>query len=167
MERLERKRAQVAEALARMPLGGREELVVGQIMTPGPNCISPQTSALELVRMFHAKQFRHLLVTDTRGQLLGVISDRDVLRCFGPTGCPDKEVLAGIHAAELMSTDVVTISPQVPISAALKLIVDEGISSLPVLAEGLLVGILTNTDLHIVLQMTLLHMARNEETWAR
>jgi acetoin utilization protein AcuB len=153
MDRLERKRAQVADAVTQVRQGQRAGLVVGHIMTPAPSCISPETSALELVRLFHAKQFRHLLVTDQQGKLLGVISDRDVLRCFGPSGSPHKDLLDSIPAGQLMSTDVVTIGPQDAITRAVKLMVEQGISSLPVLADGLLVGIITNTDLHIVLQL--------------
>ena len=38
---------------------------------------------------------------------------------------------------------------------AAALMLDEGISCLPVVREGTLLGILTNTDLHVVLQALL------------
>jgi predicted transcriptional regulator len=56
---------------------------------------------------------------------------------------------------ELMSTDLVTVRPETPLDQAVTLMVEEGISCLPVLNETELVGILTNTDLHVVLQVFL------------
>ncbi len=155
MERADAKRAQVLDALEnpQQAACGRS-LLVGDAMTVAPTCISPKTTALELIKLFHAKQFRHLLVTDVRARLIGVVSDRDVIRCLGPDR-PDRSLLAGITASELMSRDLVTIDPDVPLHKAVTLMVDEGISCLPVLAEGALVGILTNTDLHLALQVLL------------
>ena len=162
MDRTNAKRQQVIEALA--DVGGpdrNEGLTVSQVMTTTPSCIGPETTALELVKLFHAKQFRHLLVTGSGDRLVGVISDRDVIRCLGPDRRPDRSVLAGITAAQIMSTDLVTIVPTMPLERAVVLMIEEGISCLPVLIEGTLVGILTNTDLHLVLQVLLQHASRS------
>jgi len=156
VDRIDLKRAQVLDALSHQCADqGENPLIVGQVMTAAPSCISPEMTAFELVRMFHGHEFRHLLVTDKRGYLLGVVSDRDVIRCFGPGDAPDRERLAQVTAAELMSTDVVTTSPQASLVKAVSLMLIEGISCLPVLTDGALVGILTNTDLHVVLQTLL------------
>jgi len=155
MDRLERKRSQVREAVGDFGALDRQGgISVGQVMTPEPNCIPAETNALELVRLFHAKQFRHLLVTGEEG-LLGVISDRDVIRCLGPDHSPQRATLTRITAAEIMSCDVVTVAPETPLEKAVALMLEEGISCLPVVREGGLVGILTNTDLHVVLQILL------------
>ena len=115
MHRLDVKRIQIADAL-RWCGGctGQGRLRVRDVMTPAPTCIASSTSVLDVVRMFHAKEFRHLLVTDTRGRLLGLVSDRDVLRCFGPGRYPNPDVLAGISAAEIMSADLLTVCPEQP-----------------------------------------------------
>jgi len=161
MSRIELKQRQVREALAGAPTHfGRTNLTVGRVMTAGPYCVRPETTALELVKLFHAKQFRHLMVTDQTDRLIGVVSDRDVIRCFGPESRPDHDVLEEISAGQVMSTDLVTIGPDTPLQKAVSLMIEEGISCLPVLAEGMLVGILTNTDLHVVLQQLLLQTLR-------
>ena len=73
MHRLEVKRIQIADALRWCGgCAGQGRLRVGDVMTPAPTCIASSTSVLDMVRMFHAKEFRHLLVTDTRGRLLGL-----------------------------------------------------------------------------------------------
>ena len=156
MERIELKRQQISSVLSTAHRRGRHgSVLVAQVMTAAPECVQLETSALELVRTFHAKGFRHLPVTDAGGRLVGIISDRDVLRALGPGEAPDRELLAGIPAADLMSTDLVTISPQHTLADAVDLLLEHGISSLPVLVDGILVGILTTTDLYLALQILL------------
>jgi len=155
MDRIDLKRVQILGTFEDLNRGqGEGELVVEQIMTALPSCVSVNTSVLELVRMIHAKAFRHLLVTNEQGELVGVISDRDVLRHLGP-GAADKEKLSQITAGDLMSRDLLTIRTHTPIMEAIGIMIDQGISCLPVLEQGRLVGIMTNTDLHILLQMML------------
>src|SRR6516162_9556000 len=117
--RLDVKRIQIREAVER--LGGcsaQGRLKVRDVMTPAPTCIASTTSVLDVVKMFHAKEFRHLLVTDPQGRLLGLVSDRDVLRCFGPGRYPDQERLAGISAMDIMSSDLITVSPEMSLASA-------------------------------------------------
>jgi acetoin utilization protein AcuB len=155
MDRLEKKRRQVIEALGETERLERQGgLSVGQVMTVSPSCVTPELNALELIKLFHAKGFRHLLVTQGE-RLVGVISDRDVIRCLGPGDTPQREVLAQTTAADVMSVDLVTVGPEMLLEKAAALMLDEGISCLPVVREGTLLGILTNTDLHVVLQALL------------
>ena len=112
---------------------------VEQVMTRVPKCVAPETTAYELVKVFHTKGFRPLLVTNYEGLLVGVVSDRDVLRCFGgPNHSPRREELESITVAELMSTDLITVGPDVPMQRAVGLMLQQGISCLPVLENGLL-----------------------------
>ena len=169
MDRVAVKRSQVYKALDDVERLNRQGgLLVGQIMTVVPSCIAPETSVLELIKLFRTKRFRHLLVTNSAEELVGVLSDRDVIRCLGPEERPDRERLGQITAADIMSTDLVTISPSTPVERALVLMIDEGISCLPVQAGGSLVGIVTNTDLHVSLQLLLetLRQAPVEESVA-
>lgn len=122
-------------------------LSVGEVMTPAPTCVRPSDSVLQLVRTFHDKQFRHLLVTDDDGRLVGIVSDRDVVRCFGPTAYPDQAQLAALRADAVMSPDVMTIDAEATVVAAIDLMHEQGFSSLPVLSDGRLVGIITTSDL--------------------
>jgi CBS domain-containing protein len=152
MDRINYKRNQLRETLLADHSGG---FCVAHVMTAEPSCVRRDTSVLELVELFHAKQFRHVLVVDHDERLVGVISDRDVLRCFGHEGAPKRSILAGIPVEEIMSGDLVTVGPETPLEQAVRLMIEEGIHCLPVLNESELVGILTNTDLHVVLQVFL------------
>ena len=156
MNRLEKKRESVLAVLRDVhrweEQGG---LIVEQVMTPAPKCISTEQSALDVVKLFHANEHRHLLVVEEPNQLVGVVSDRDVLRCFGPEKYPDPNRLATIPVAEIMSPDVITISPETPLDKAVTITVEHGISCLPVLSDGRLIGILTDTDLRLLLERLL------------
>jgi acetoin utilization protein AcuB len=163
MDRVEAKRMQVCEALEkenRKQLREQGGFLVAQVMTSRPSCISPDTTALELIGLFHTKQFRHLLVVDEEHRLIGIISDRDVLRCLGPAKRPDRAALAEITARDIMSTDLLTVTPGTLLERAVVLMIDQGVSCLPVLVGSTLVGIVTNTDLNVLLQMFLQSVPR-------
>ncbi len=150
------KQMQVDMALEHLGWGGsRDTLLVSQVMTVNPCCVTPDLSVLELIELFHDKQFRHLLVTDSNQQLIGVISDRDVLRCLGYGHEPNREALQQIKAREIMSDDMVTVGLQTTLDHATSIMLEQGIGCLPVKNKGCLVGILTNTDLHMVLRQLL------------
>jgi acetoin utilization protein AcuB len=150
------KRRQVLDALNDVErLSQQGGLFVGQVMTGCPSCIAPDMPALELIHLFHAKQFRHLLVLNEENVLIGVISDRDVIRCLGPKRHPEPSVLDGIAARDIMSTDLITVTPGASLEQAVDLMIEHGVSCLPVQIDSTLVGILTNTDLNVILQTLL------------
>lgn len=82
---------------------------------------------------------RHLPVVDDRGHLVGVLSDRDVLRAAA--GKKPQRV------ADIMTRDVVTTRPETAAHVAAGLMLEYSISSLMVVDESLtLVGVVTMTD---------------------
>jgi len=154
--RMDLKKVELAEALGQLGgLSGVTELLVSQVMTQAPTCINDQTTALDLAKMFHTKRFRHLLVCDAGGKLVGLVSDRDLIGCFSPLNPPTQEELAAIPTSVLMSTDLLTVSPTSSVDHAVDLMLKHGVNSLPVIEEGRLLGILTTTDLKVLLQVFL------------
>jgi acetoin utilization protein AcuB len=129
--------------------------IVADAMTTTPMTVRPHESVLQLVRTFHDKRFRHLLVTDVDGRLLGIVSDRDVGRCFGAAGRPDEATLAAIRTEEIMSRDVITIDAGARLTAAIDVMYEQGVSCLPAVSGDKLVGIITTTDLMRLLRRML------------
>lgn len=155
MNRADLKRNSIATAFAQAAAAGHlADMTVGAVMTPAPVCVEPHYSALDLVNLFHEKRFRHLLVSE-QGRLVGIISDRDVVRLFGTHDSPEQEFLAKITAGELMSTNLVTVESTTSLLRAVGLIVDHGISCLPVVRGEETIGILTATDLYLALEQLL------------
>lgn len=156
MDRYDAKRKAIADAVSAAALGPRGAGILAcHIMTPDPTTVGPDTSVLELARLIHAKECRHMLVADDQRRLLGVISDRDVIRCFGPSDYPDENLLMRIKTREIMSSDLITITPYATLEEAVGLVITHGISCLPVVSGEALIGILTNTDLFLALQFLL------------
>lgn len=115
------------------------DIMVTELVTVGPD----QTAwgAWQLMR---DRRFRHLPVV-TGGRLAGVLSDRDLRPLLLAPG------LAEARVAEIMSDEVTTVSPDAPVEDAASLLVVKKIGCLPVVDNGRLVGIVTETDLLAVL----------------
>jgi CBS domain-containing protein len=141
---------------------GLPNIPVGAIMTRQPFTVSPDCTAEQLVQYFREKKFRHFLVT-VAGQLVGVISDRDVLGQFRDTAAVESGQIKTITAAELMSTGLVTVEPTTLLAEAVSRMVDLGINCLPVVDGTETVGILTSTDVFLALEQLLLSTLPTEE----
>lgn len=116
---------------------------VGQLMSTQLKTVGPQASYDEVVQMMASGGYRHVLVTDSEGQLLGVISDRDVARKH-------------VHTAEeLMTREPVTVERSTLIGPAVTLLLERQFSCLPVVERGHLLGVLTTSDLIMALQCSL------------
>jgi acetoin utilization protein AcuB len=130
-------------------------MTVRDIMTRTTETASPDETVLEARDRFREGGFRHLPVVED-GRLLGVVSDRDVLRAAGPSlGLNEFEPDVGTNIdrplREIMTRDVVTADPLMSVEEAADTMLRYEVSALPVLDEGRLVGILTTAD---VLRLT-------------
>ncbi len=117
------------------------QMTVGDLMTTALVTVR----ASELVTDAHAEMesgaIRHLPVVDERGHLVGVLSDRDLLRAA--IGIAKRTPRIG----ELMTREIVSLRPEAPAARAAELMIEHKIGSVPVVDEqGALVGIVTQTD---------------------
>lgn len=97
-------------------------------------------------------RIRHMPVLDEdTGVLVGVLSQRDMFagalaRAFGYGSAAQRRILKTIPVKEVMSTEPVTTLPQTPLRDAARVMLERKIGCLPVLVDGKLVGILTESD---------------------
>jgi CBS domain-containing protein len=96
-------------------------------------------------------RIRHLPVLDDEEQLVGILSQRDMFRSalarvlgYGEHG--RRKVLDMLAVKEVMATDVVTTSPDTPVAEAARVMLERKIGALPVMENGKLVGIITESD---------------------
>lgn len=135
---------------------------IRELMTRDVATVTPGTTLKEVARVLTRRGISGVPVVDTGGRVLGVVSEADVLlKERGPEGRPaprfawftdgrdpaaDAKVAART-AAEAMTAPAVTIGPERPASAAARIMLERGINRLPVVKDGVLVGIVTRADL--------------------
>ena len=124
---------------------------VREVMTGALVTVHPDTPVFAARHLMVERRIRHLLVTDPPGVLLGIVTDRDI-RLSLPSQATSLSVwemnylLTKLAVRAVMTSTVVTIGPDDTVSAAARLMLDRRIGALPVLDEGHLVGIVTETD---------------------
>lgn len=96
-------------------------------------------------------RIRHLPVIDEDGQLVGIVSQRDLFRgalvkAFGYGSTAQKRVMDTIVVKEVMATEVQTATPQMSLKDAARVMSEKKIGCLPVVEDGKLVGIVTEGD---------------------
>jgi CBS domain-containing protein len=85
---------------------------------------------------------RHIPVVDERNHLVGILSDRDILREFHRRGAKKLSV------REIMTKRVHTVREAAPAREAARIMLQHKISAVPVIGEHQqLVGVITETDL--------------------
>lgn len=118
---------------------------VSQILTTKGNdvySIGPDASVADLVADLHRYRVGALLVRGAAGDLVGIVSERDVVRAMASnSGAADSTVAA------LMTTDVVTVSYDAAVADVMRLMTERRFRHLPVLdEEGTLIGLVSIGD---------------------
>jgi acetoin utilization protein AcuB len=121
--------------------------------------IRPDTSIHDAFNLMRGEKIRRLPVVDKRGRLTGIVSDRDLLHAE-PSAATTLSIwevnylLSKLTVEEVMTKPVITVAADTPIEEAARIMADNKIGGLPVLRDGKLVGIITETDLfHIFLEL--------------
>ena len=126
-------------------------MLVERWMKANPITVGPQDSFRHAMNLIRQRGIRHLPVVEG-GRLVGIVTDRDV-RQASPSAATSLEVhelhylLEKIKIRDIMTSEVVTAMPEMPIEAAARLMLTHRIGSLPVLRGMALVGIITETDI--------------------
>jgi CBS domain-containing protein len=135
---------------------------VEDVMAREVTTVSRETSLRDVATVLAGQRISGLPVVDGNGELVGVISEADILmkerapasKRGGVLGWllepPDPQAEAKLDArtaGEAMTSPAITIGPAERVPAAAALMVERGINRLPVVDAGKLVGIVTRADL--------------------
>lgn len=115
--------------------------IVSNIMTTNLVTVQENDIAELVLKVMDWRNIHHLPVEDSHGKLKGIITKNRLVRYLNN---PDKDGLA--TAADVMDTDPVTIGPNDDIKYAMLLMIDKGVSCLPVVEKNELIGIITDKD---------------------
>lgn len=143
-----------ARALAARALGS---LAVRDVMTRDVSVIVESESLRAALRKLLRRRVSGLPVVNAAGEVVGVLSERDLLRWQRERlvalarGAGD-EAAGGVAAletttvGEVMSKPAVVLEDTAPLTTALDVLVDQHIGRLPVTHQGRLIGIVTRSD---------------------
>lgn len=119
---------------------------VHEKMRRDPITVTPDDSAWAAWELMRKGRIRHLPVLEN-GRLVGIVSDHDFTLASGVPYQAPGDALGKRQVGEIMSREIVTVTPDVGIDDAAWLLLSHGIGSLPVVWRGVLVGLITETDL--------------------
>jgi len=126
-------------------------MLVRDRMTSPVVTIEPRTPFYEALALMKSRQIRRLPVMKGR-RLMGIVTFTDLMRVH-PSPATSLTVweipglLLKTHVSEIMTKEVVTISPTASIEEAAVLMRQHKIGGLPVVEQGALLGIITESDI--------------------
>ncbi len=124
---------------------------VRDLMTEHVFTLQPADDLEALYDLMDAHHVRHVPIVDRDGDLVGLVTQRDLAR--SALGTQDvlplsaqQEILRRRHVREIMATEVETVEPDESLKAAALMLLENKIGCLPVVEGEHLVGILTESD---------------------
>ncbi len=116
-------------------------IIVRDIMAKTLISVNPTTTALQIAKMMEQGGIGAVLVKENEN-LVGIVTDRDFATKIAANNLPfDTPV------GKIMSSPLVTINHDEPISAAAEMMTSKKIRKLAVSDNGNIVGLITSTDL--------------------
>lgn len=135
------KRAVLRRVLRRaLDTGRAAELPVAKLMSESVVAVHPRTAIHKVVQTIKEKGVSHVLVIEQNGELVGIISHRDLSRRTGRC------------AGDIMTREPLTVDVSASASQAVSLMLEQDISCLPVMKDHCVCGVFTKTDVMIGFQ---------------
>lgn len=128
-----------------------KEGAVREIMMGSPVTLKPEDS-LDLANdVISLGRIRHIPVVDG-GRLVGIVTERDLIgaaatQIFGLKNKSKSALLKSVKIKEVMKKRVITVAPNTPIKEVAHLMADKKIGCVPVVSDGVVVGLVTTTDI--------------------
>ena len=113
------------------------EIVHGQKLLTLP----PNTSVQEACKHMHARRVGAVVVTDESRRPLGIFTGRDAVHCLAGSLDPDRTELQSA-----MTRDPHVLGPETKAIDALRLMRDAGFRHIPVVRDGVVIGIVSRED---------------------
>ncbi len=126
-------------------------MLVGERMSKPVITISPEMPIPDALNLMKKERIRRAPVVKD-GKLVGIICDDDLLNA-SPSPVTTLSIwemnylLSKITVSEVMTKNVLTVTEDTPIEQAARIMADNKIGGLPVMRDGYVVGIITETDL--------------------
>ncbi|MCA0969398.1 CBS domain-containing protein [Halobacillus litoralis] len=117
---------------------------VGEIMTKNVSCCNSDSRLSEAASMMKDKNIGALPVLDTQGNVLGMVTDRDLVLRGYAANRPESSAVQ-----DVMSNGPVCCSPNTSLEEASQIMAEKQIRRLPVVENGQIMGIISLGDLSL------------------
>ncbi len=127
-------------------------MFVGSRMKHPVITIGPKTSLDEALSLMTKEHIRRLPVVDHSGSLIGIVTELDLLKA-SPSAATSlsvweiKSLLSSYPVEKIMTREVASVTEDLPIEEAARIMSDRKIGGLPVFSCESVVGIITETDI--------------------
>ena len=128
-------------------------MLVSEYMIKHPPMVSPELSVVEAQHYMSENNFHHLPVVKAGKRLIGLLTRQTLLFDFGRLSSLNvwdiTRQLSDLKVQDVMikARDVITIDSDTPIEQAARVMVEHQVGCLPVVSEGIVVGLITKNDL--------------------
>lgn len=143
-------------------------MIVKDVMTRDPITIDPDAPVATAVATMREREVRHLPVVDDTGRLVGMVTDRDLRGALLAPAIAEflspparrrqramTESIQALRVRDVMTWNAITTEPQAAVAQAAAVMLEGRFGSLPVVEDGILVGIVTERDVLRALAATL------------
>ena len=120
-----------------------------EIMTTPTIAVTPSATLEEATEVMTANRFTTLPVIDPSGELVGLLSEVDIIQALGPAGDPDTGVMLDGHSRTVGATmrrSGLGITPDLDVSELADRMTEAGVRSAPVVENGRVVDVVTFQD---------------------
>lgn len=122
-------------------------VIAADIMISPVMVLTPRATLSKAITLFRRRNFRHVPVVIDDKQLIGMVSDRDILGYLSQH-TDNKEPFRELQDVEkVMQTNVVSASRDTDIRYIARLFVEDRIGAMPIVENGKLIGIITRSDI--------------------
>src|SRR5512138_2453204 len=127
-------------------------MLVKDYMTRHPLMVDPDMTVVEAQRYMGENNVRRLPIVGDGKRLLGLVTRQNLLVDPARLGSLDMWEIAGhlsrmtVQDVMIKAKDVITIGPDTTIEEAACIMIENKVGCLPVLEDGVIVGIITETD---------------------
>lgn len=126
-------------------------LTVSDLMTKEVFTLKKEDTLAAAKSLMELGRIRHIPIVDKENNFVGLVTHRDILAATISKLAEideetQKEIDASIPVCEIMRTDVLVVSPSLPLKEAASLLLKHKYGCLPVVVNNKLVGILTEAD---------------------
>lgn len=126
-------------------------MLVREKMSQPVITVEPNMPIMDALNLMKEKNIRRTPIV-RKGKLVGIVSDKDLLGA-SPSDATSLSVweinylLSQVTVGDVMTSEVLTVTEDTPIEEVARIMVDNKIGGVPVMRDGQVVGLITETDL--------------------